>query len=110
MAFSVNGTATLDSNESWVNIAQASATLEQGPVQFNDINVGLTTTGWELLVNDLDLASSAQLLLEAGLIPDSVREPLAAHRSQGPSMPSVLVVRSLMNPFSGWRWILMIFS
>ena len=68
MAFSVNGTATLDSNESWVNIAQASATLEQGPVQFNDINVGLTTTGWELLVNDLDLASSAQLLLEAGLI------------------------------------------
>ena len=66
MAFSVNGTATLDSNESWVNIAQASVTLEQGPVQFNDINVGLTTTGWELLVNDLDLASSAQLLLEAG--------------------------------------------
>jgi len=83
MAFSVNGTATLDSNESWVNIAQVAATLEQGPVQFNDINVGLTTTGWELLVNDLDLASSAQLLLEAGLIPGSARELLAAASISG---------------------------
>ena len=83
IAFSVNGSAMLDSNESWVNIAQASVTLEQGPVQFNDINVGLTTTDWELLVNDLDLASSAQLLMEAGLIPDSVREPLAAASISG---------------------------
>jgi len=83
MAFSVNGTATLDSNESWVNIAQASVILEQGPVQFNDINVGLKTTDWELLINDLDLASSAQLLLEAGLIPDSVSEPLAAASISG---------------------------
>jgi uncharacterized protein YhdP len=83
MAFSVNGTATLDSNESWVNIGQASVTLEQGPVQFNDINVGLTPTDWELLINDLDLASSAQLLLEAGLIPDSVSEPLAAASISG---------------------------
>ena len=83
IAFSVNGSAMLDSNESWVNIAQASVTLEQGPVQFNDINVGLTTTDWELLVNDLDLASSTQLLMEAGLIPDSVREPLAAASISG---------------------------
>lgn len=83
IAFSVNGSAILDSNESWVNIAQAAVTLEQGPVQFNDINVGLTTTDWELLVNDLDLASSAQLLMEAGLIPDSVREPLAAASISG---------------------------
>ena len=83
IAFSVNGSAMLDSNESWVNIAQASVTLEQGPVQFNDINVGLTTTDWELLVNDLDLTSSAQLLMEAGLIPDSVREPLAAASISG---------------------------
>ena len=83
IAFSVHGSAMLDSNESWVNIAQASVTLEQGPVQFNDINVGLTTTDWELLVNDLDLASSAQLLMEAGLIPDSVREPLAAASISG---------------------------
>ena len=83
MAFSVNGTATLDSNESWINIAQAAVTLKQGPVQFNDINVGLTTTGWELLVNDLDLASGAQLLLEAGLIPESGREPLAAASISG---------------------------
>jgi uncharacterized protein YhdP len=83
IAFSVNGSAMLDSNESWVNIAQASVTLEQGPVHFNDINVGLTTTDWELLVNDLDLASSAQLLMEAGLIPDSVREPLAAASISG---------------------------
>jgi uncharacterized protein YhdP len=83
IAFSVNGSAMLDSNESWVNIAQASVTLEQGPVQFNDINVGLTTTDWELLVNDLDLASSAQLLMEAGLIPDSVRVPLAAASISG---------------------------
>ena len=83
IAFLVNGTATLDSNESWINIAQASVTLEQGPVQFNDINVGLTTTDWELLVNDLDLGSSAQLLLEAGLIPDSMREPLAAASVSG---------------------------
>jgi uncharacterized protein YhdP len=83
IAFSVNGSAMLDSNESWVNIAQASVTLEQGPVQFNDIHVGLTTTDWELLVNDLDLASSAQLLMEAGLIPDSVREPLAAASISG---------------------------
>ena len=78
IAFSVNGTAELDSSEYGVNIAQASVTLEQGAVQFNDINLGLTTTDWELLVNDLDLASSAQLLLEASLIPDSVRGPLAA--------------------------------
>ncbi|MGB2198744.1 MAG: YhdP family protein [Luminiphilus sp.] len=83
IAFSVNGSAMLDSNESWVNIAQAAVTLEQGPVQFNDIHVGLTTTDWELLVNDLDLASSAQLLMEAGLIPDSVREPLAAASISG---------------------------
>ena len=83
IAFSVNGSAMLDGNESWVNIAQASVTLEQGPVQFNDINVGLTTTDWELLVKDLDLASSAQLLMEAGLIPDSVREPLAAASISG---------------------------
>ena len=83
ITFSVNGSAMLDSNESWVNIAQASVTLEQGPVQFNDINVGLTTTDWELLVNDLDLTSSAQLLMEAGLIPDSVREPLAAASISG---------------------------
>ncbi len=83
IAFSVNGSAMLDGNESWVNIAQAAVTLEQGPVQFNDIHVGLTTTDWELLVNDLDLASSAQLLMEAGLIPDSVREPLAAASISG---------------------------
>ena len=83
IAFSVNGTATLDSNESWINIAQAAVTLEQGPVQFNDINVGLTTTDWELLVNDLDLASSAQLLMESDLIPDSMREPLAAASISG---------------------------
>ena len=83
IAFSVNGSAMLDSNESWFNIAQAWVTLEQGPVQFNDINVGLTTTDWELLVNDLDLTSSAQLLMEAGLIPDSVREPLAAASISG---------------------------
>ena len=83
MAFSVNGTATLESDQSWVNIAQAAVTLEQGPVQFNDINVGLTTTGWELLVNDLDLASSTQLFLEAGLIPDLAREPLAAASISG---------------------------
>ena len=83
IAFSVNGSAMLDSNESWVNIAQAAVTLEQGPVQFTDINVGLTTTDWELLVSDLDLASSAQLLMEAGLIPDSVREPLAAASISG---------------------------
>ena len=83
VAFSVNGSAMLDGNESWVNIAQAAVTLEQGPVQFNDIHVGLTTTDWELLVNDLDLTSSAQLLMEAGLIPDSVREPLAAASISG---------------------------
>ena len=83
IAFSVNGSAMLDGNESWVNIAQAAVTLEQGPVQFNDIHVGLTTTDWELLVNDLDLASSAQFLMEAGLIPDSVREPLAAASISG---------------------------
>ena len=83
IAFSVNGTATLESDQSWVNIAQAAVTLEQGPVQFNDINVGLTTTGWQLLVNDLDLASSAELLLEAGLIPDSAREPLVAASISG---------------------------
>ena len=83
IAFSVNGSAMLDGNESWVNIAQAAVTLEQGPVQFNDIHVGLTTTDWELLVNDLDLASSAQLLMEAGLLPDSVREPLAAASISG---------------------------
>ena len=83
MAFSVNGTAILDSNESLINIAQAAVTLKQGPVQFNDINVSLTTTGWELLVNDLDLASGAQLLLEAGLIPESGREPLAAASISG---------------------------
>ena len=83
MAFSVNGTAILDSNESLINIAQAAVTLKQGPVQFNDINVSLTTTGWELLVNDLDLASGAQLLLEAGLIPESGREPMAAASISG---------------------------
>ena len=82
-AFSVSGTATLDRNQSWVNIAQASVTLEQGPIEFNDINVGLTTTDWELLVNDLNLASSAQLLLEAGLIPDSIRGALEAASISG---------------------------
>ena len=79
----MNGTATLDSNESWINIAQAAATLKQERVQFNDINVGLTTTGWELLVNDLDLASSAQLLIEAGLIPEFARDPMVAASISG---------------------------
>ncbi|MEC8633500.1 MAG: DUF3971 domain-containing protein, partial [Pseudomonadota bacterium] len=81
--FSVNGAMTLDSNEYRVNVSKALVTLEGRPVQFNDINVGLTATDWELLVNDLDLASSAQLLLEAGLVPDSVKKPFVAASISG---------------------------
>ena len=83
IGFSVNGTATLDSDEFWINVAAAGLRLEGGPVQFNNINVGLTATEWKLLVNDLDLASSAQLLLESGLIPSIAKRPLEAASISG---------------------------
>lgn len=83
VAFAVNGTGTLDGNEYRVNVANAALTLEAGPVEFNDINVSLGASDWQLLVNDLDLASSAQLLLEAGLVPSSAREPLEAASISG---------------------------
>jgi uncharacterized protein YhdP len=76
LAFSVNGIATLDTDEYWVNVVNANFSFGEEPFQFKDIHLGFTTTDWRLHVNDLDIASSAKFLLEAGLIPPQVRAPL----------------------------------
>ena len=94
--FSVNGIATLDTDEYSVKLANANFTLGESPVQFENIHFGFTTTDWQLHVNDLDIASSARLLLEAGLVPPEARAPLEAASVSG-TVNALRVRGSLMG-------------
>ena len=76
MAFSLEGLVTSSPQAHWLNIVQSSIELNATRLEFSDLHLGLRNNEWEVVVNDVDLATTAALAIDSGLVPEKFISPL----------------------------------
>ena len=76
VAFSLEGLVTSSPQAHWLNIVQSSIELSATRLEFSDLHLGLRNNEWEVVVNDVDLATTAALAIDSGLVPEKFISPL----------------------------------
>ena len=76
VAFSLEGLVTSSPQTHWLNIVQSSIELNATRLEFSDLHLGLRNNEWEVIVNDVDLATTSALAIDSGLVPEKFISPL----------------------------------
>ena len=75
-AFSLEGLVTSSRQTHWLNVVESAIELNATQLEFSGLHLGVRNNEWEVVVNDVDLATTAALVIDSGLVPEKFVSPL----------------------------------